>query len=744
MSLTRTLLLALATVLAPAAASAYELEVELVPGDPPMVVPLPPSVSADDVVVEPIEISLETRDPTPQPATRTFFAAGRPFEVRVAAASQPIRVRRARVNGQVVLLLEAERLAAEGEVAAVVARLRATGRPGARGGAEPAPEGWPTMRPEPPRVLAIVTTGRIIERSGAFARYVAWREAGGYRVIVGTEEDWDHPVEAGPDRRAERIRAWLRQVRDEEGLGYVLLIGDPSPSGGSVPMQLTHPLSAVIPFYPRDLAEILDPVPTDHFYADLEGDWDVDRDGRYAEYPDDAEGLRWDADALVGRIPVYGLEVEPLDRVLEAIVAYETDPSPGWRHRALLPAAFIGFEGSPAPGGEVYEETEDGAAAAEPLREAILALDPDAEVLRFYEEAGIWPSSFEHERPLSAEDLVSEWSLGAGIVVAYGHGSTDGDYRAVWIEDWNEDGFPGWEEMQTDPFLTSDDSLALETAGRAFTFHAACENGWPEDPWNLAASLLRRGAIGSVGASRAAIGGDLELVPAPDFGDADTLGYAFAHLLLEGATAGEAMAYLRYGVAGDGWGEESGIPLNGYGWIGKLEYNLYGDPTVGLGRCTSDGECDDGSLCNGTGRCIDGYCAQGELVDCAALAEGEGPCMVGRCDPETGECALVPLPDGTACDDELYCTVDDACTAGLCGGEPRVCGEAPEGFEAVCDDDRQACLLEPLPAPDAGPEDAGDAGPEEPDAAPLSRARGGGCSAVAAPARLPALLRALL
>ena len=265
-------------------------------------------------------------------------------------------------------------------------------------------------------------------------------------------------------------------------------------------------------------------------------------------------------------------------------------------------------------------------------------------------------------------------------------------------------------------------------------------------------SLLRSGAIGSVGASRAAIGGDPHFEPDPALGDADTLAYAFVHLLLEGSTSGQAMAYLRYGLPADGWGEEYGLDLNGYGWIGKLEFNLYGDPTVRLGRCTTDLECSDGTLCNGEGRCRGGYCVQGDLVDCSDLG-GEDSCTAGRCDPATGTCSPVLLPEGTPCDDGLYCTVEDACMGGVCGGSPRACGEAPEGFLSTCDDDRQACLLEPESPPDGGPgpdegEPDGEPGPEAPPEPPpaMTVHGGGGCTAAPTRARgsLAVLLRGLI
>lgn len=733
------------TIVLPASAMAWEYEIELRPGEPPTPVVVPVGAHVDDVRVTLESFDISSADPTPQPAVRTLYVGGMPVSIHSAqVSSDPLRIEAVRVGGRDMILLSAQPYTTSGRVARVRALVTiAVG--GLAGIPAPIPAGWRPSVPEPDPILAIVTTDRILNRSTMLSTYVRWREAGGYRVIVGTEQDWDFPVAEGRDHRAERIRAWLRQVRDTEGLGYVLLIGSPHPRSGSVPMVNTHPLGMLMPYMPSELAESLDPVPTDHFFSDLEGDWDLNDNGRYGEYPydDGPRGVRWDADAMVGRIPVYGDDAETLDMILSSIIDYETDPNPGYRHRALIPAAFIGFEGSPAPGGGVYEETGDAAVAAMAAYGAIAELDADAEIIRFFEETGIIPSEVDHERPLTAMDVLDEWSHGAGLVVVYAHGSTQGDYRTAWTADINEDGIPNYEELLQDPFLHSWDTPSLEGVGRAFTFHASCENGWPEDSNNLGYALLKRGAIATVSASRSAIGGENDFEPAPELGEADTMAYTFSHLLLEGLRIGEVVAYLRYGLPADGWGEEQGLDLNGYGWLGKFEFNLYGDPTVGLGRCATDVDCNDGTLCNGEGQCIDGYCAQGELVDCTDLDE---VCTVGRCDPDTGTCSARPRDDGEPCDDELFCTEDDACTAGVCGGGDRSCGDAPEGFVSICVEEERRCVIEPetVAPTDGGPgEDAGpstdaapesDAGPED-DAAPTPQfnTRGGGCSVTPAP-----------
>jgi len=83
----------------------------------------------------------------------------------------------------------------------------------------------------------------------------------------------------------------------------------------------------------------------------------------------------------------------------------------------------------------------------------------------------------------------------------------------------------------------------------------------------------------------------------------------------------------------------------------------------------------------------DAGCAHDE--DCAAIA---GPCLVGTCHTDTGECAFAPAPDGTACDDGNLCSLGDTCAGGLCvGGAPVACADDNPCTDDVCLPDK-GCL----------------------------------------------------
>ena len=116
----------------------------------------------------------------------------------------------------------------------------------------------------------------------------------------------------------------------------------------------------------------------------------------------------------------------------------------------------------------------------------------------------------------------------------------------------------------------------------------------------------------------------------------------------------------------------------------------------GTGQClhdafASDGiGCDDGVPCTSPDECQAGVCkTQVKLCD-----DGSA-CTVDSCDETTGACQHAPLPDGTDCDDDLECSLNDLCLAGRCMGERPSNQAVPPGCSCVtdehCQDDDNVC-----------------------------------------------------
>jgi hypothetical protein len=101
--------------------------------------------------------------------------------------------------------------------------------------------------------------------------------------------------------------------------------------------------------------------------------------------------------------------------------------------------------------------------------------------------------------------------------------------------------------------------------------------------------------------------------------------------------------------------------------------------------CSADLEClvlDDGNLCNGAFACVEGQCSATEAPEACSQSDAP-PCRVAVCDPPTGQCRFEVVPNGSECDDDDSCTLDDVCLDGACAPGPRI----------YCDDGN-ACTLD--------------------------------------------------
>lgn len=132
----------------------------------------------------------------------------------------------------------------------------------------------------------IITTNAIVAGSGSgLTDFVNHKINLGHTVQVVTETDYGPLTGQAPDGTAEKIRQWLINNYIPLGIKWVLLIGNPDPDDpaepadavGDVPMKMCWPRRGAT-WYPN-----YDDSPTDHFYANLTGNWDLDGDAFYGE-----------------------------------------------------------------------------------------------------------------------------------------------------------------------------------------------------------------------------------------------------------------------------------------------------------------------------------------------------------------------------------------------------------------------------------------------------------------------------
>ncbi|MBK8253504.1 MAG: hypothetical protein IPK82_12660 [Polyangiaceae bacterium] len=110
---------------------------------------------------------------------------------------------------------------------------------------------------------------------------------------------------------------------------------------------------------------------------------------------------------------------------------------------------------------------------------------------------------------------------------------------------------------------------------------------------------------------------------------------------------------------------------------------------------SDNSQCDDGDPCTTSGLCKNGICNKGPQIDCSLF---NTDCTKGVCEPGVG-CKSTPAFDGFACDDGLFCTIQEVCQGGACGGGiPLPCNPPGGCFVAVCDEFSNSC--KPMPGND--------------------------------------------
>ncbi len=226
-----------------------------------------------------------------------------------------------------------------------------------------------------------------------FARLAAWHTKKGWRdTVVSTA--YIYANYSGYDN-IERVRNFIIDARNTWGVVNVLLAGqgDDLNSGQNlVPARHAYYTNCGAGYYPDE-----NQIPSDLYYADLDGTWDADGDHTYGELSDNVNMY---ADVFVGRAPV--LNVAGAQNFVNKTLNYEKS-NPGTHiKKMLLPSAILWSS---------YEER--------PTQRAIAAMTP----------AG-WldDSLFERNGTLSQSAMVASMNDGRGLGHWVGHGDENGIY----------------------------------------------------------------------------------------------------------------------------------------------------------------------------------------------------------------------------------------------------------------------------------------------------------------------------
>lgn len=386
----------------------------------------------------------------------------------------------------------------------------------------------------------IVTTEAIRTASTELAEFEIHQENRGYQVATVTESSF-YPDLSGEatadgwgggsgDAAAENLRGWLAENYADLGVVYALLIGDPHPAYGDLPMKVC---------WPRYHESEYRSAPTDYYYAELTSDWDQDGDGYFGEYIDDIGSGPLITDIYLGRIPVYGSSCTALDSILVKTINYADNPGT-WRGKVLLPM-------------EPSDEMTNGW----PLGEGIKSdfADPrEISAVRIYDTTNAYSGNpiagpAAELTPCSTASVLSEWPEGYGLVTWWTHGSP----------------------TSAADVINSSLVNLLDDSRPALVFQCSCNNGYPENTGNLGYLLLESGAVATVSASRVSwyYRGDenwnLD-------GSNSSLAYRYSGKILADFPCGRALNDTR---------NESSRSTAAR-WMNHLVFNLYGDPSLNL------------------------------------------------------------------------------------------------------------------------------------------------------------------
>lgn len=288
---------------------------------------------------------------------------------------------------------------------------------------------------------AIITTNEFVDDSIQLSAFIAHKQSLGFTVHLITEDDFGGGT---GQTSADNLRSWLQSNYLDLDLLYVLLIGNPHPTAGTLAMKMV---------YDGDH-------PTDYYFAELTGNWDADGDGIYGEEGEMDKFF----EVYVGRIPYYGI-ISDTDSVLQKIISYENSADTSWRRNALLPMV---------PLDDVVTSHELGEQTKEYL------LEPEQMSSdRIYDETyGVNPPP-EYIRSNSYPATV--WSQNKyGLVVWQTH---------------------GWDDNASG-IINNGDVWALNNSYPAAVWQGSCRNAYAENSDTLAWRILKNGAVATIGATR--------------------------------------------------------------------------------------------------------------------------------------------------------------------------------------------------------------------------------------------------
>ena len=309
----------------------------------------------------------------------------------------------------------------------------------------------------------------------SFQRLADYRTARGVRTVVVTVSQILAVARPGGDVQ-ETLRNYVRTCYEQWGVSYLLLGGD---------AEILAPRYARSGFYPA--AGFTD-IPSDLYFAALDGNWNIDGDGLYSEpyrsfleTGDEADLL---AEIAIGRVPLKS--TEQVDGWVDKVFAYENPSSPAYAGRAIFMSEVL----FPQAWQEGDTITLDGASYSESIVfDSIIGGGNLMQSWRMYENFTPYPGAI----PETKEAALDSMSTGNFALINHiGHGFYYN--MSMGINDGNI-------------FVADVDQSVNNPSDRPFVLHALnCSSGAFDFDCLLERflQLPDRGGVATIGATRAA------------------------------------------------------------------------------------------------------------------------------------------------------------------------------------------------------------------------------------------------
>ncbi len=361
--------------------------------------------------------------------------------------------------------------------------------------------------------------------------------------------------------QAEKIRNFLKDLENETGIDYLLLAGD----NDTVPTRYAYCDDG----YAGDGND----VPTDTYYAFLNGTWDDNDDSKYGEFG--VDNITWAPDIYVGRLPAS--DSDTLETLVRNILDYEQNPAPGdWFNSGLFASAISNYDNDK----NHDDVADDGANKTDHATLSVAVEDRfvpnNFTIERLFEHEGLAPSNYSYHHGLDPTNISARMSLGHSVAILGGHGSPTTSWRLLWVNDADDDGLnDGGSEEQWKAYVST--GTNIDTEGRKpLVYIESCSGGhFDRSGDSLAEHIVKNWGIGVAASSRISWYWT-EWEPGEDGGEANQgLNYRyweqfFGGLYAPGAALYESKAdYVRDMGAHAAWEYKN-----------LFNYNFFGDPEI--------------------------------------------------------------------------------------------------------------------------------------------------------------------